>query len=202
MDSIFYAKLNAPAARVCVVNLFVLKTISANTSSVNLSRQIQYFHTTIVLGCNDQICRCFFKNKNGPSPLPLFHLISSFQTSITIFTTKKCEKCQSSIWCWDSNPQRSGYESPAITTRPGLPPFMQVLFCPYVSGLIWAMTIQNFFLLENDKNSRKEEENKKMLSSETSSLVFWAKNKVFFAFVPLPTSTSSKWFSCLLLPRQ
>ena len=53
---------------------------------------------------------------------PLFHLFSSFQTNITIFTTSICEKCPSSIWCWDSNPRPSGDESPPITTRPGLPP--------------------------------------------------------------------------------
>ena len=34
---------------------------------------------------------------------PLFHLSSSFQTHITIFTTNKCEKFPSSLWCWDSN---------------------------------------------------------------------------------------------------
>ena len=37
-------------------------------------------------------------------PRPLFHLFSSFQTNFTIFTTNKCEKCPSSIRCWDSNP--------------------------------------------------------------------------------------------------
>ena len=46
---------------------------------------------------------------------------SSFQTDITILTTNKCEKCPSSIQCWDSNPRPLGRESPPITTRPGLP---------------------------------------------------------------------------------
>ena len=41
---------------------------------------------------------------NGPSQ-PLFHVVSYFQTNITIFTTNKCEKCSSRIWCWDSNPR-------------------------------------------------------------------------------------------------
>ena len=36
---------------------------------------------------------------------PLFHLFSSFQTSITIFKTNICEKYPSSIRCWDSNPR-------------------------------------------------------------------------------------------------
>ena len=53
---------------------------------------------------------------------PLFRLFLSFQTNFTIFTTNKCEKCPSSIRCWDSNPRPSEYESPPITTRPGLPP--------------------------------------------------------------------------------
>ena len=30
----------------------------------------------------------------------------------TIFTTNKCEKCPSSIQCWDSNPRPSEHESP------------------------------------------------------------------------------------------
>ena len=55
-------------------------------------------------------------------PQPLFHLFSSFQTNITILTTNKCEKCSSSIWRWNSNSQPSDYESPPITTRPGLLP--------------------------------------------------------------------------------
>ena len=59
--------------------------------------------------------------KNGPTPAS-FHLFSSFQTHITIFTTNKCEKCPSSIWCWDSNSQPLEHEFPPITTRPGLPP--------------------------------------------------------------------------------
>ena len=40
---------------------------------------------------------------------------------ITIFTTYICEKCPSSILCWDSNPQPSDSEHHPITTRPGLP---------------------------------------------------------------------------------
>ena len=48
-----------------------------------------------------------------------FVLYLSFQTNITIITTNKCEKCPSSIQCWDSNPRLLEHESP-ITTRPGL----------------------------------------------------------------------------------
>ena len=46
---------------------------------------------------------------------------SSFQTNNTIFTTKICEKCPSSVRCWDSNSQPSENVSPRITTRPELP---------------------------------------------------------------------------------
>ena len=55
-------------------------------------------------------------------PRPLFRLFSSFQTNITNLTTDISEKCPSSIWCRDSNPQPSEQESPPLTTRPGLPP--------------------------------------------------------------------------------
>ena len=55
-------------------------------------------------------------------PQPLFRLFLSFQTNITILTTHKCEKCPSSIRRQDSNSQPSDYESPPLTTRPGLPP--------------------------------------------------------------------------------
>ena len=39
-----------------------------------------------------------------------------------------------SIWCWDSNPQTLGRESPPITTRPGLPPIsLFFILCSLVS---------------------------------------------------------------------
>ena len=65
---------------------------------------------------------------NGPSR-PLFRL-SSFQASITIFTTNKCEKYPFSIRCRDLHPPPSEHESPPITTRPGFPP-LQILFVQY-----------------------------------------------------------------------
>ena len=59
-------------------------------------------------------------------PRPLFHLFSSFQTNITIFTTNICEKMSwpSSIRHWDSNPRPSEHEFPPITTRPGREPLV------------------------------------------------------------------------------
>ena len=58
---------------------------------------------------------------NGHSQ-PLYVYFPLFNTNITTFTTNKCEKCTSSIRCWDSNPRPSEHKSPPITTRPGLPP--------------------------------------------------------------------------------
>ena len=55
-------------------------------------------------------------------PRPLFRLFSFFSNKHEYnFSTNKCEKCPSSIWHWDSNPQPSEHESPPITTRSGLP---------------------------------------------------------------------------------
>ena len=57
--------------------------------------------------------------------LASFCLFSSFQTN----TTKCiCERCPFSIRCQDSNAQPSDYESPPITTRPGLPPNICMLY--------------------------------------------------------------------------
>ena len=60
---------------------------------------------------------CFLKMCQ---PQHLFHLFSSLQTYIAIFTTNICEKCPSSIRCRDSNSQPLEQQSPPITTRPGL----------------------------------------------------------------------------------
>ena len=64
-----------------------------------------------------------FCTKKMGQPQSLFNLFSSFQTHITIFTTNKCES-SSSILCQDSNSQPSEHESPPITTRPELLPYI------------------------------------------------------------------------------
>ena len=69
--------------------------------------------------------RCFLKKMGQPRTL--FHLFLSFQANITILTTNKCEKCPSSIWCWDSNSQPLEHKSPPIITRPGLMPINEKL---------------------------------------------------------------------------
>ena len=46
---------------------------------------------------------CIFLKMGQPRPLIIYFW--SFQTNIiTILATNICEKCPSSIWCWDSNP--------------------------------------------------------------------------------------------------
>ena len=61
----------------------------------------------------------FFKKQAIPTSFPFVFDSSNKHYN---FTANKCEKCPSTIWCWDSNPRPSEYESPPITTRPGLPP--------------------------------------------------------------------------------
>ena len=56
------------------------------------------------------------------NPGNFFVYIGPFQANNTIFTTNQCEKCPSSIQCWDLNPHPFEHESSPITSRPGLPP--------------------------------------------------------------------------------
>ena len=46
------------------------------------------------------------------------------------------KKCLPSIQCWDSNPRPSEYESPPITTRPGLPP--SIVYLLLLNRAPWA----------------------------------------------------------------
>ena len=57
------------------------------------------------------------------------------------------EKCPSSIWCRDSNPQPLERESLPIITRPGLPPYQNIVFegvegsgCVSVGRAVASMT--------------------------------------------------------------
>ena len=50
--------------------------------------------------------------------LVYFHL---FKKTLQFFTKNTCEKCPSSLRCWDLNPQPSEHESPLITIRTRLP---------------------------------------------------------------------------------
>ena len=68
---------------------------------------------------------CFFY---GPSPVSFSFIFGLFQTNNT---TNQCEKCPSSIPCWDSNSRPSQCESLPITTRPGFRPFISDLLIEY-----------------------------------------------------------------------
>ena len=77
---------------------------------------------------NCNVPNLFFK-KNGPTPTSFLFIFGLFKQTLQIFTTNICEKCPSSIRCRDSNPRPLERESPPITTRPGLPPYL--IFCFY-----------------------------------------------------------------------
>ena len=61
----------------------------------------------------------FFKWANPGLFLFDFRLFNQTNTN---FATNQCEKCPSSIQCWDSNQQPLKHELSPVTTRPGLPP--------------------------------------------------------------------------------
>ena len=87
------------------------------------SRYINCLFIQTILRLQFLVCdkgNVFFK-KNWPSPA-YFLFFRLFNQTLQFYTTNKCEKCQSSIQCWDSNPQHLEHESPPITTRPGLQP--------------------------------------------------------------------------------
>ena len=67
--------------------------------------------------------RFLFFNKNGQSPASFSYNFVFFQTNITFLQQINVKNVHPvPIRCWDSNPQPSEHESPAITTRPGLLP--------------------------------------------------------------------------------
>ena len=111
----------------CCYESFILQVANYGTSNLAIWSHCLYIRRY-----------CFFK-KMGQS-WSLFHLFSSFQTNITIFITNICEKCPSSIWSWDSNPQPSGHESPLITTRPGFLPNKTLLLLLRVN-LLWSKPV-------------------------------------------------------------
>ena len=76
----------------------------------------------------------FFLKKNWANPGLFFVYFRSFQTNNIIFTTNECEKCH--VHPVSSAGIRTHdlleHESTPITTRPGLPPFKQIIcnsFC-------------------------------------------------------------------------
>ena len=66
---------------------------------------------------------CVFLKKMGhPRPLSVYFRL--FKQALQFLQQINVKKCQSSIGCWDSNPQPLEHDSSPITTRPGLPPFL------------------------------------------------------------------------------
>ena len=78
---------------------------------------------------HNKLIRCFFdkflrkilqRTKGGMrvNAIKCLHpLFSSFQTHITIFTTNRCEKCTSRIWCWDWNLQPPVHASSWVSSH-------------------------------------------------------------------------------------
>ena len=84
---------------------------------LSISLSLRHWFGTIQI----KLFLTFFKKWANPGLF--FVYFRSFQTNNTSLTTKMWKmSCPSNIWCLDSNPQPSGYESHPITTRPGLPP--------------------------------------------------------------------------------
>ena len=57
--------------------------------------------------------------RNRPTLASFTFIISLFNQNSN-FSANHCEKCHPSSWWWDSNSQPLEYESPPLTTRPGL----------------------------------------------------------------------------------
>ena len=68
------------------------------------------------------MCLMFFLN--GPTPASFSFIFVFFKQTLQFFQQINVKKCPSSIRRQDSNSQPSDYESPPLTTRPGLPPYM------------------------------------------------------------------------------
>ena len=63
--------------------------------------------------------------KNGPTPASFLFIFVFSNKHYKFYNKYECEKCPSSIRHRDSNSQPSDYESPPLTTKPGLPPLPQ-----------------------------------------------------------------------------
>ena len=84
--------------------------------------------------CNHSVFLLLFLKKRAITGL-FFYLFLSFQTNIIILQKNKCEKCPSSIQCWDSNPRPLEHESPPITNKPGLPPSYYFYYAAKLSAV-------------------------------------------------------------------
>ena len=105
-----------------LVSLNLFDNIALNHKTHQFLKRVPWNVHQSIFQSFTYLCSYFFKLAN---PGLFFVYFRSLQTNInTIFTTNQCEQtsCQSSIQCWDSNPQPLKHESSPITTRAGLPP--------------------------------------------------------------------------------
>ena len=105
-----------------LVSLNLFDNIALNHKTHQFLKRVPWNVHQSIFQSFTYLCSYFFKLAN---PGLFFVYFRSLQRNInTIFTTNQCEQtsCQSSIQCWDSNPQPLEHESSPITTRPGLPP--------------------------------------------------------------------------------
>ena len=66
-------------------------------------------------------CQLFFFKKMA-NPGLFFVYFRLFKQTLQLLQQINVKKCPSSIWHQDSNSQPPDYESPPLTTIPGLPP--------------------------------------------------------------------------------
>ena len=65
---------------------------------------------------------------NGPTPISSLFIFGLFKQTIQFLQQIISMSCPSSKWHWDSNPRPFERQSPPITTRPGLPPSIQLIY--------------------------------------------------------------------------
>ena len=91
-----------------------------------------------------------FLKKKWANPGLFFIYFRLFKRTLQFWQQINVKKCPSSIWRQDLDSQPSGYNSPPLTTRPGLPPiiFLFLLIVPwqgltFFSALSFAPNIQH-----------------------------------------------------------
>ena len=80
---------------------------------------------------------CFYHVflKKWANPASFSFIFGLFKQTLLQFLQQiKCEKCPSSIQCRDSNSQPTDYQSPPLTTRPGLPFYHVVIITNLLVG--------------------------------------------------------------------
>ena len=81
----------------------------------------------------------------------LFFVFSNKQHNFYIKSMWKMSKCPSCIQHRDSNPRSFEHESSPITTRPGLPPFQEMLMNKFNNNFGFNKSSLDIFRLSNKK---------------------------------------------------